>query len=44
MSWTVPYLEIAVTLVVVVVTGLAAGLIPAMQAVRVDPVEVLRFE
>ena len=43
-SWAVPYVEIAVTLVVVVVTGLAAGLIPAMQAVRVDPVEVLRFE
>ncbi len=43
-TWTVPYSEIAITLAVVVFTGLLAGLIPALQAVRVDPVEVLRFE
>lgn len=43
-TWTVPVAEILLTLIAVFVAGILAGLVPAAHAVRVDPVEVLRFE
>jgi putative ABC transport system permease protein len=43
-SWIVPYGEIFVIYAVVLMAGFIAGLIPAIRAVRVDPIEVLRFE
>jgi len=43
-TWAVPVAEIMITLCAVVIAGVLAGLLPAVHAARVDPVEVLRFE
>jgi ABC-type antimicrobial peptide transport system permease subunit len=43
-TWTFPPAEVAVLLVVVTLVGFAGGLLPAWRAMRVDPVEILRYD
>jgi hypothetical protein len=43
-TWTFPALETAITVAGVTVLGTLGGLIPALQAARVDPVQVLGRE
>ena len=43
-TWSFPAFEAAVTVAGVTILGIAAGLLPALQAARVDPVEVLGKE
>ncbi len=43
-TWTFPTLEAAVLVLVVSAVGLLGGVLPAWRAMRVDPVEMLRYE
>jgi putative ABC transport system permease protein len=43
-TWVFPPLEVSIIIVVVTAIGLIGGLLPAWRAMRVDPVEMLRYE
>jgi putative ABC transport system permease protein len=43
-DWIFPPVESAVIVAIVTSIGLIGGLLPAWRAVRVDPVEILRYE
>jgi putative ABC transport system permease protein len=43
-TWTFPPVEVAVLVTVVTMVGFLGGLLPAWRAMRVDPVEMLRYE
>lgn len=43
-TWTFPAVEAAVLLIVVTAVGFIGGLLPAWRAMRVDPVEILRYD
>ncbi len=43
-TWTFPPLEVSVLIAIVTAVGLLGGLLPAWRAMRVDPVEMLRYE
>jgi putative ABC transport system permease protein len=43
-TWTFPPAEVSVLIAVVTAVGFIGGLLPAWRAVRVDPVEMLRYD
>lgn len=43
-AWGVPVRESITVVLIVLVVGLIGGLLPAIRAMRVDPVEMLRYE
>jgi putative ABC transport system permease protein len=43
-TWTFPAMEVGVLIAVVTCVGFAGGLLPAWRAMRVDPVEILRYD
>jgi putative ABC transport system permease protein len=43
-TWTFPPAEVSVLITVVTLVGFVGGLLPAWRAMRVDPVEMLRYD
>jgi putative ABC transport system permease protein len=43
-TWTFPPHEVSILIAVVTIVGFVGGLLPAWRAMRVDPVEILRYD